>query len=53
MLDQDFVTFHRMRILDNIYRTITRMRNLRGAEIHNMTEQERRTVRLLRDGGYL
>jgi hypothetical protein len=49
VLDQEYQVMHRMRSLDNIYNVVHRLRNLKGEEIHSLTDTERRIIRSLRD----
>jgi hypothetical protein len=51
--DQDYVTMHRMGVLANVHRVVSRTRNLQGAQIHQLTISERRTLRWLRDNGMM
>lgn len=53
VLDQDYGLMYRMRSLQNIYRTVSRLRNLKGKDIHSLTDSERRLLRGLRDLGLL
>lgn len=53
MLDQEYGLMKRMRSAVNVYRTLDRMRNMNGAEIHRLTNAERVLIRRLREGGYL
>lgn len=52
IFDQDAKTIYSMRSAENIYRVLTRMRGLKGAEIHRLTDGERVLIRRLREGGY-
>ena len=49
LYEQDFVLVYRMDILSNIYNTVMRISNMYGAEIHNLTTQERLIIRWLRE----
>jgi hypothetical protein len=53
VLDQEYQTMHRMQVLSNVYRTVTRFRNMKGAEIHSLSDQDRRMIRSLRDMGLM
>ena len=53
MHSQDFFLIQRMNILSNIYDTVGKLRNSKGKEIHNLTENERKTLRHLVDLGLL
>lgn len=48
LLDQDYQMLYRMTALSNVTETLSDYRNLRGAEIHGLTEGQRRTLRFLR-----
>ena len=49
MLDQDYSMMHQMSVLSNVYDTLTRLRGLKGAQIHGMSSSERRLIKSLRD----
>jgi hypothetical protein len=49
--DQDYATLRTMRALGNVHGLITRIIGMKGAEIHRLTESDRRLVRYLRDEG--
>lgn len=51
--DQDYATLIRMRGAYNIYSTLSRVRNMTGAQIHDLTNEERRLLALIRDMGLL
>lgn len=51
VVDQDARLMFRMSALSNIYNTLTRYRNLQGEQIHTLTEQDRKLMRLLIDNG--
>lgn len=53
MLDQDAGLMTRMRACDNVYRTLSRFRGLKGHAIHGLTAAERKVLRLLKDDGLL
>ena len=53
LYQQDHKTIRRMTALTNIYNLVTRVRNMKGAQIHNLTTSERRILRALRDEGLL
>lgn len=53
ILDQDYTLIMRMQGLNNIYRTITKSRNLVGDQIHSLTASERRIIKWLLDEGYM
>ncbi len=48
---QDAGTMFRMRVCQNIYNTLSRYRNMRGEEIHSLTNDERIVLRTLKDNG--
>lgn len=53
VLDQDYGLMQRMNVLHNVYRTVQRVRGMRGAEIHRLTDGERSIIKWLRDDGML
>jgi len=53
LLDQDAKTMYRMAALDSIYSAVTRLRNMYGAKIHQLTNSERVIIRSLIDEGLL
>lgn len=53
MLEQDHKAISRMTALKNIYNVVTRLRNMKGAHIHDLSTSERRLIRALRDEGML
>ena len=42
-----------MSVLSNIYNTVIRLRNMKGAQIHQLTTPERRVIKWLLDEGLL
>lgn len=48
LYDQDAQTLKRMTVLNNIYKVVTRLRSAKGAEIHNLSEADRRIIGELR-----
>ena len=50
---QDYFLLRRMTALSNIYNALTHMRNSKGAEIHSLTENERKILKYLVDMGFL
>jgi hypothetical protein len=52
-LDQDYGLMQRMSVLSNIYNTVIRLRNMKGAQIHQLTTPERRVIKWLLDEGLL
>lgn len=53
LLDQDYVLMDRMSALSNVYRTVARLRNLKGEQIHSLTGGERAIIRILLDNELL
>ncbi len=53
VLDQDYVTLHRMSVYRNVHQVVVRFRGLHGAEIHSLTDGERRVIKALRAEGLL
>lgn len=53
ILDQDFVTLHRMNVYRNVHQVVKHFRSLRGAAIHTLTDDERRLIKALRKDGLL
>jgi hypothetical protein len=53
VLDQDAGLMRRLTCCRNIYQVLYRMKHLTGKQIHTMTDNERKLVKALRDGGYL
>lgn len=51
LLDQDAQLMREIAACMNVYGTITRVRSLRGKQIHQLTERERRLIKYLRDEG--
>ena len=49
VLDQNYSMMHQMSVLSNVYDTLTRLRGLKGAQIHGMSSSERRLIKSLRD----
>ena len=47
--DQDAALMYRMGVLTGIYRTVSKVRNMQGDQIHRLTAGERRLIRRLRD----
>lgn len=52
-MDQDAKTMHTSRVIQAIYKTLTRMKNMKGDQIHNLTDGERKIVGSLRREGYM
>ena len=53
MFDQDEKQMNTMRTLDNVYSAVYRYFNLKGEQIHSLTNNERRILRMLKDQGVL
>jgi hypothetical protein len=51
--DEEYSQVYRAQAAGNIYGTVKRYRGLKGKEIHNMTDSERRMIKSLRDTGLL
>lgn len=51
--EQDYGLMRRMTALSNVYRALSKLRNASGKQIHNLTESERRILKLLVDMGLL
>lgn len=49
LYDQDARQINTMTALINIHTALTRLRNMRGAEIHNLSEQDRNILQMLVD----
>jgi hypothetical protein len=52
ILDQDGFLMRKITACRNVYGTLYRMKHLKGADIHKMTDNERKIVRSLMEGGY-
>jgi ABC-type phosphate/phosphonate transport system ATPase subunit len=52
-MDQDYSLLTRMSVLSNVYSAYSRYRNAHGAQIHQLTEGERRILRNLKDNGLI
>ena len=50
---QDFALLQRMSTLENVHRTVSKLRNMQGKQIHSLTVAERRLIRWLLDNGIL
>ena len=53
LYDQDYLLMHRMKVAVNIYNALSGYRNLKGNQIHNMTDSQRRMVGALRKEGLI
>lgn len=52
-LEQDYALMKNMTISLNIYNALSRLRNAKGAQIHSLTESDRKILRVLVDLGLL
>ena len=50
---QDAALIHRMSFFDNVYRSLSRLRNAHGEEIHGLSESDRTIPQILVDMGLL
>jgi len=53
LYEQDYRTLLLMTATSNIYNAVTRMQNLKGKRIHELTEAERKVIRVLVDNKIL
>lgn len=53
VLDQEYQVMRRITAMLNIYDAVTRLRGMRGAQIHGLTDNERVIIRYLLDNGML
>ena len=53
VLDQPYSLMIHMSACGNVYSTVSHYKNAKGAEIHNLTNQERRLIRSLIDNELL
>lgn len=51
--DQDYVLLRRMKVLLGYHDSLSSFRNLKGKSIHQMSDQQRRVVKHLRDEGMI
>jgi len=51
MFEQSYKRLQNMTVLSNVYSTISHMRNLRGEQIHSLTDAQRRLIRWVMDQG--
>jgi len=52
-IEADYGLFCRMLFLENVYTTVSHLRNSRGADIHNLSISERKIIaELIRQGLY-
>jgi len=49
LYDQDYQTTYRMTALSNIYDVVTKIRRLKGKQIHQLTDADRKILRILYD----
>lgn len=52
-LEQEHSLMMRMNVLNNIYGAYSHYRNAHGAQIHSLSESERRILRALKDDGFI
>ena len=52
-LDQDYFLLARMRALSNVYNVVSKLRNMKGAQIHQLTDSDRKILKMLVDLGLL
>jgi len=52
-MDQDYGLLTRMTVLANVYGAYAHYRNSIGAQIHSLSEAERRILRNLKDSGLI
>lgn len=53
LLDQDWSLITRMNAAQNVYNVVSKLRNMKGAQIHALTDGDRRILRYLKDIGVL
>ena len=53
MLDQDYALIRSMTAAENIYNAVYRFRHLSGKRIHELTDFERKVLRMLKDLGLM
>lgn len=53
LLDQEWRVMYRMRMAQNIYNTMTRLRSAIGKQIHQLTDNDRAILKWLKDLGLL
>jgi hypothetical protein len=53
LYDQPARVMQNMRIAENLYSTVTKLRSAKGKEIHNLTDSERALIKYLIDEGIL
>lgn len=51
--DQDYILMSRMASLSNIYNVLQRWQGLDGKQIHSLTDNERKTLKSLKDMGVI
>ena len=52
-LDQDYFLLSRMRALSNVYNVVSKLRNMKGTQIHQLTDSDRKLLKMLVDLGLL
>ena len=53
LYDQDYRTMLLMDICTNVYNAVSRVRNMQGEQIHQLTDGERKIIGFLRKEGML
>ena len=53
LYDQDYALLRRMKVAANVYAALSGYRNMKGNQIHNMTDAQRRIVAGLRKDGLI
>lgn len=49
VLDQEFSLMHQMGVASNVYDTVSRLRGLKGEQIHSLSISERRLIKALQE----
>lgn len=47
--DQEYRTLHRMTVCENVHNAVSRLRSMKGAQIHQLTDNERAIIKWLID----
>jgi len=53
LYDQDYKLMHRMNAFTNVYNAVQKIKSLKGAQIHTLTDGERMILRYLMDNRIL
>lgn len=53
LYEQDYRLIRRMNYTESIYNAVVRIRELKGKNIHQLTENERKILKMLMDNGLL